>query len=309
MNNLKGFQDELKKTIVGQDQAVNVITTVIYKYLLKLHGRDFGLHFNSSTTLLLLGDSGVGKTFIIRSAAELTGLPFIELNAKSVCQEGWAGKSFIDMLEAELRRYPDGIKGGIIFLDEFDKMCTPNISSKGEDVNQSIQASILKYVEGFKLNDHTRVNTKNFLFVFAGAFVDLIKKENAKIGFVEEKKPKLTLQLLTESLINYGMLPEFAGRIQEFCILNKLTRKDYKQILQNKEFNLYKWNALLEKLDIQIKHLEDDLLDRAVKAKLGVRGLLQAVEELVTHTINKNIEEFDLNKLNPLYTKPLKEDE
>lgn len=306
MSNLKDFQQKVKQTVIGQDKAVDVVTATIYKYLLKLYGRDFGLHFNSSTTLLLLGNSGVGKTFIVREAADICGLPFIELNGKAICQEGWAGRSFIQLLEVELLMYPQNLKGGIIFIDEFDKIIVPNFSSHGDNVNHEIQSSILKYVEGSILRlTGTTIDTSKFLFIFAGAFNDLIKKEAAKIGFETEEQKQITLGTLTEALINYGMMPEFAGRIQEYCTLNKLTKKDYKQLLKNKEFTLHKWIELLKKLDINFKYVEKQVIDRAVKANLGVRGLIQSIEELVTKTINTNIDQIDLNKLDPLYV-PMK---
>lgn len=302
MINLKEFQAALNKRVIGQEDAVKTITTSIFKYIMKLNARDFGCFFTGATSLLLVGPSGSGKTYIAQQAADIIDIPYIEINSKSISQEGWHGKSFLDLIDTGLHQarfdFQRQVYGAIIFIDEFDKLCMPNISSGKDDVNYHLQATLLKYIEGMNvqlLRSHLDFN--KCLFILGGAFVGLELKTPKLIGFHDHVNKDV---LLTEALIKFGVLPELAGRLQEFSLLNKLTRDDYIKILNSEHFSLFKWKLTLAKLGLTLDYDIDFLIQYAEKTELGARGLHQAVEFLVTEFINKNIDTLDLEKFTVL---------
>lgn len=291
MLSLDVFQTELKKIVKGQDNACDVISTSIYKYLLKRHGRDHGIFFNTSSTLLLIGSTGCGKTFLVNQASELLGIPILEIQSKEISQGGsWHGESLKKLIEKH-----QTFGRGIIYIDEFDKIVQP-LQNDGQNYNQTIQNSILKVIEGISLE--TFVDTSQFLFIFSGAFIDL-QLTSTQIGFGNQSENKH----LEQALIEYGMLPELLGRIQEICILNDCTTEMYQEILESPSSNLIKYCALLNKLGLFIEYDSNDLIKEAERSNLGVRGLSRAIENIVTKTINQNQQEMDLEKFSPLYTK------
>lgn len=299
---LKFVQDELNKKIVNQQEGVQALTTVIYKHYLKIYGIDMGCFFTAPLSLLLHGDTGCGKTFLVKTTAELLNLPFIEVNCKSLSQEGWSGRPFVEVIKEGLveQGHP---RGGIIFLDEFDKLCHSNTSSGGDNVNYHIQTSILKYVEGMIFTDSrgNSINFNNWIFVFAGAFVGLKLNDGIKIGFNNKDSSN---KVLPTALIDYGLLPELAGRINNYAKIRTLDYNDYILILRHPESTLNLWTTMLKKLDIQVEidySKEKEMIDKAVDLKLGARGLLQEVEHYITSIINENIDKIDLNKFSPLY--------
>ncbi len=299
MIKLSDYQQRLKEIVKGQDNAIDTITTTIYKYLMKLYSRDQGIYFEGASSLLLVGDSGVGKTYLIKQAAKLSGLSMMEINAKSICQEGWHGKSFLEMVKNQTSNWK--YDGGIIFIDEIDKLCMKNESSNNDDVNYHIQAGLLKYIEGMQTD---WIDFNKCLFVFAGAFVglDIGKEPQKEIGFhtpiAEEKKH------LNEALTKFGMLEELAGRIQEKVILNKIDTRVFRDLLQTETFCLTQWTETLKKMDISLLVDYTSLIEEAQKSNLGVRGLIQAVEAEVTRAINQELHKVDLEKYSPLYCPP-----
>jgi len=320
MFSLQQYQNFIKEIIKGQDKAVNEISTVIYKYLIKLHMRDKGIYFNNPTTALLTGNTGVGKTFLAKTAAEIMSIPFIEINCKSISQEGWAGTSFKDLVINSIKEYQSNlpvlqrsITGGILLLDEFDKILKANTSSGGDNSNYHIQVGLLKYLEGYKLTDtpiqHSNIYThgfkledislNKFTILFAGAFTGLTTDIKSEIGF--DKTPSKISMI--DALIDFGMLPELAGRIQNHIKLKELTFDDFDGILQTEDFIYNKWLKALQYFNIDLSvNNNQDLIIRSLNRNLGVRGLIQEIEELVNNNINNNVELMDLEKLSIFYT-------
>jgi len=311
MKSLIELRKTLKQKVLGQDKSIDKFCTIYYKYLIKKYAPDFACEFNSSTICLFIGNSGVGKTYLVREAAKIFNIPIIELNSKAICQEGWSGKSFLNLIEEECIKLNSSIQKIdfnriIIFIDEFDKFVTPIYSSGSENISRTLQSTILKYVEGMNVNFKElkiQVNTKEWMFVFAGAFQDLKIKKNQSIGFNQSKQSE---EILLKDLENYGMLPELLGRIQEIIEFDEVTRKTYTKILNSEFFVLNQWIELLRRLDIKFLVPKEDLIDKAIQSDLGIRGLIQEVEYLITQQILKNAELIDLNKFSR--TESLKEE-
>lgn len=295
MKSLKEIQDYLNKAVIGQEDAVKSISTAVYKYLLKLRAKDFGVFFDSSTTLLLLGNTGVGKTYLTKILAAYLGLDFVEINAKEISQPGWYGQSLIKHLEIQL---PFNSTDAIIFIDEFDKILIPNYCSGGDDVNYHIQSSLLKSIEGQAIKERKgNFNTKNCLFILAGSFTGLKTEPQKQIGYSEEKAEGMALH---DALVEFGMLPEMAGRIQNTAKLRDLTERDYYSILNSDSFIYSHYKEVFKRLGIIEFCVKKELVDKALAKKLGVRGLIQEVEEYITTTMNSNLDNMRLEILNSL---------
>lgn len=294
MISLVELQKKLNEIVVGQEEAVNTLSAAMYKYLLKMYARDYGIYFDSSTTILLLGNTGVGKTYLARQLAEIFNISYIEINSKSLSQDGsWAGASFSDLVADQ---HLGNRRGAIIFIDEFDKILTANISSGGDDVNYHVQCSLLKYIEGFEIRHKgCNLHTKNCFFILAGAFVGLELKSEKQIGFNQQTTSTPELH---DALIKFGMVPELAGRIQNITQLVDLNEKDYFKLLNSEHFIYNKYRQILKKLGIAESMFRKKLVNVAIKKNLGVRGLIQEVEKYISDVILENKDYFDLNKLN-----------
>ncbi len=288
------LQEKVNSKVVGQEKAVKKITTAIYKHVLRKYAQMLDIEIETNSNLLLAGSSGSGKTYIVREAAKASQLPYIELNAKSISQEGWHGKSFIDQLKNNLDPTNPLWPGTIIFIDEFDKLCMPNYSSGGDDVNQHLQHSLLKYIEGMPIYlfgvDH---DTSQFLFVFGGAFSTLTNKKEPKanIGFNKHAHKEEEDTHFYQELIKFGMIPELAGRIRSVSVLNKFDKKMYKQVYNNEHFILNKWLELFKhfKLPSAIPNkVVNTAIKDAIKKDLGCRGFIQSLEDYIDDIINKN---------------------
>jgi ATP-dependent protease Clp ATPase subunit len=319
---LVDLQKEIKKLVIGQEKGCDEIAASLFKFLIQEHGRDFGYSKLSAHTLLLVGETGVGKTYTVRELCKLMSIKLLEINAKSICQEGWAGKSFKDLVAEAANLHPN-LSGGVIFVDEFDKLVVPNMTSGDDNANYHNQCTLLKYIEDTvihfnpTLSDISRnraicskpIDTSKFMFIFAGAFSDLKLIQKRQIGYLDEKKTKLAQierKEYLDAFIDYGMLPELAGRMKDFIILRKLDVNDYITILKSEHFISEFWGFMLCKLGIKLKFSSNKILEMAENASIlniGVRGLKQIVDDEVTKLMNDNAALVDLEKFSPLYFK------
>lgn len=287
MLSLIEMQERLKEIVIGQDEAIHDITSTVYKFILKLYARDHGIWFNNSTSILLLGNTGCGKTFLTKEVANLLDMCFVEINAKSIAQEGgWAGKNLPELIAENISSH---VNGAIIFIDEFDKLCWTNTTSGGGDHNLHVQANFLKYLDGFQLKHSERgtsklnLDTTRCIFVFAGAFSGMIE-DKLSIGFNQNKDSVK----IREALIKYGMLPELLGRMQTICELNPLTEATYRDIINNEHFIYHKYVSILKHIGINFQVEKESIVQAALKNNLGVRGLIQEVESKVTEVFHRN---------------------
>ena len=149
------YLEKIKKKVVGQDYVIDRLGTYLLKHLLKsiMLVKEPAVNHPSSC-VLLMGASGTGKTYITKTLCNEFNLSYIEINAKSITQEGWSGTSFIQALNDEIKAYPDPAThpGIVVLVDEFDKMCMPQDESKHINYHYIIQASILKYLDGMEVN-------------------------------------------------------------------------------------------------------------------------------------------------------------
>lgn len=288
----------LNKYVVSQDEAKKAVAVAVSQHLIRINT---GVNYKSN--LLLFGPSGSGKTEIARALKELN-LPLIEFNCSSLSPTGYIGESASSMIE-QLYYCAGGdinlTQNGIIFLDEFDKLAQ-GMGDKNEFKHKSIQQEFLKYVEGTEVTikidggqKQVVIDTSKILFIAAGAFVGLEnqfsdKKENViSIGMgpaqtpVAEINEKWQSKVTSENLMKYGLMPELVGRFPIISFVEKLTTKDFYQILTQAENSVIAQISNMAKA-INIKlYFSDELLnlwsEKASKLATGARGVRGEIEK------------------------------
>ena len=281
--------NEIKKTIKGQDEAVEKIATLIWIR--------YNLPMIDKTNMLVLGPSGVGKTAIFKKIKQILNIPLSIYSVTGTSQAGYKGHDIEEMLAQLYFDAGENIKlaeHGIVVIDEFDKIS--NNRENGEIGTTAIQNELLKLIEGCEravpLDNHTNINmdTSNIIFVGCGAFSNLFEQEVKKtntIGFgslPKEETIKKDIVIDTEVIIDKGgIIRELAGRLPVIIQLNDLNnnREVLKDILLNSdESNFRQIIMSLNSLGIEIENIDsvvDALVDDAINKKIGARGLVSSL--------------------------------
>lgn len=319
------IKEYLDKYIVGQDEAKKIISTSIYNHMITIAHPELPLRKNN---VLMVGPSGCGKTEIMRVLSRILPVPISFFDSSGVSQNGWKGdKKVIDAVQGLVLKSDDEIEAehGIIFLDEFDKMCRSNFTSSGDNVSQHIQGEVLAMIEGCDVKVplpqqgmvelETMINTKNILFICAGAFdgiEDIIKKERNKsagMGFtntLKEEKISIKAKDITKDIIiKFGVTPELAGRLTITTALNKLSREDMLNILTHCEDNVIDELSTIVKegYNCEIEwspEAFDKLIDKLCN-NVGARGLRTVVYEYINDILfelssKDNVEKILIDK-------------
>lgn len=278
----------IEQRIYGQKEAVKAAAMLLYNHV---HGR--------KRNLLFVGPTGCGKTEIWRVCKEL--YPQIRIiDGTMITQEGWKG-------EFKLENIFDGMdeqdaKNAIIVIDEFDKLCEPQIGSSGTNHSRSIQNGLLKFIEGTKLTSKD-IDTSEVSFVFCGSFEYLTemktdKEEEKSLGFgakLEKSEARLVYEkkIQPEDLVKYaGMRQEIAGRIGQIVQLSPMTAKDYKVILNDKRISPL--HQMEEQYNIKLtlsKATEEKLVQKAEETHLGVRYLRSRIQGMLDDVMFQDAEQ------------------
>ena len=314
----------LDQFIVRQDQAKAVLATKICTHFNRIrhaetHPDDQNqLVGRIKNNVLMIGPTGVGKTYMVKLIANKLGVPFVKGDATKFSETGYVGGDVEDLVRDLLREADDDIalaQHGIIYIDEIDKIASSR-NFVGADVSRTgVQRALLKPMEETDVDikvphdpismfqelerfrktgrrDKQSVNTKNVLFIMSGAFSDLTdiigrRLSRQEIGFGSRIKggqspDELLRQVRSEDLIQYGFESEFVGRLPVHAVLEQLSEADLFEILKNPNNPV----ILGKKLDfsaygIQVKFSEAALAvlaQRAYMEKTGARGLVSAIE-------------------------------
>lgn len=298
------IREYLDKYAVGQDKAKEVIANIMFihacriSYMLENKELPSDKAHIKVSNLLITGPSGSGKTFLIEKACECLDLPVLKINAKSLSNTGYVGQSLEDFFVTYQEKYGSHplVNYGIIFIDEFDKLCTKE--GKSDSWNRQLQYSLLKVVEGTSVDYETnkgrkvKLDTHNMLFVFAGNFEWMRERRNTQdknpMGFGGEKtSSEVPFQ---QELIENGVVREIMGRISSVVEIEDLSKKDYLNILNVSEDSIYSsYKKLLSFLGIKRNKLTKKRLDKVASdcAELGIgaRGLLALLDDAYSDKI------------------------
>lgn len=308
---IKGSLDEY---VVGQEYAKKVMSVAVYnhyKRVLTDNDTDDGVEIEKSN-MLMIGPTGSGKTFLVKTLARILQVPLAITDATSLTEAGYIGddvESVLSKLLAAADNDVEKAEHGIIFIDEIDKIAKKKNSSQRDVSGESVQQGMLKLLEGSDVEvpvgatsknamvPLTTVNTRNILFICGGAFPDLngIIKERltkqAAIGFGADLRDKynndkeILKKVTTEDLRAFGMIPEFLGRLPIVFTLQGMSEEMLVEILKEPKNAILKQYQKLLALDEVKLEFNDDALHaiakKALKKDTGARALRAIIEEFM----------------------------
>jgi len=329
------LESYLSKYVIKQSRTVEVLATKICTHFHRVklnHGETpVGLIKNN---ILMIGPTGVGKTYIIKLIADKIGVPFVKSDATKFSETGYVGKDVDDMVR-DLVSMTDGDIGiaefGIIYIDEIDKIASRG-GRMGADVSrEGVQRNLLKLMEETDVDlkaphdiasqmeaamqfqkagkiDRKKINTKNILFIVSGAFsgIDEIVERRMNlhtIGFGSGKEDGTKTSLVnirSEDLIEYGLESEFVGRLPIRVVLESLEAEDLYKILNSPKCPIIIGKKLdFKSYGIDIKFENDAMMllaERAYEEKTGARGLVSVLEDVLMR-FEKKLPSLGVNKL------------
>ena len=302
----------LDEYVVGQEHAKKVMSVAVYNHYKRVMSDDQdGVEIEKSN-MLMIGPTGSGKTYLEKTLARLLDVPLAITDATSLTEAGYIGddiESVVSKLLAAADNDVDKAEQGIIFIDEIDKIAKKKNTSQRDVSGESVQQGMLKLLEGSEVEvpvgansknamvPLTTVNTKNILFICGGAFPDLEKiikerlTKNSSIGFGADLKDKydqdktILEKVTTDDLRNFGMIPEFLGRLPIVFTLQGLNEEMLVKILKEpKNAILKQYQKLLALDEVKLDFDEDSLhaiARKAMKKDTGARALRAIIEEFM----------------------------
>ena len=303
---------KLDDYVVGQEYAKKAMSVAVYNHYKRVATDTMDDIEIEKSNMLMIGPTGSGKTYLVKTLARLLDVPLAITDATSLTEAGYIGddiESVVSKLLAAAENDIEKAEQGIIFIDEIDKIAKKKNSSQRDVSGESVQQGMLKLLEGSDVEvpvgansknamvPLTTVNTKNILFICGGAFPDLegiIKERLTKqssIGFGADLKDKydhdktILEKVTTEDLRNFGMIPEFLGRLPIVFTLQGMNEHMLITILKEPKNAILKQYQKLLALD-EVNLLFDDgaleaIAKKAMKKDTGARALRAIIEEFM----------------------------
>ena len=300
----------LDEYVIGQEYAKKVMSVAVYNHYKRVATDTMDELAIEKSNMLMIGATGCGKTYLVKTLAKLLDVPLAIADATSLTEAGYIGddiESVVSKLLAAADNDVEKAEHGIIFIDEIDKIAKKKNTNQRDVSGEAVQQGMLKLLEGADVEvpigansknamvPLTTVNTRNILFICGGAFPDLenIIKERlnkqASIGFYADLKdkydddPHILEKVTVEDLRSFGMIPEFIGRLPIIFTMNGLTEDMMVQILSEPRNAILKQYQKLLALDEVKLEFEEGALHaiaaKAMEKHTGARALRAILEE------------------------------
>ncbi len=306
------IKQKLDEYVVGQDHAKKVMSVAVYNHYKRVATGTMDEIEIEKSNMLMIGPTGCGKTYLVKTLAKLLDVPLAIADATSLTEAGYIGddiESVVSKLLAAADNDVERAERGIIFIDEIDKIAKKKNTNARDVSGESVQQGMLKLLEGAEVEvpvgansknamvPLATVNTRNILFICGGAFPDLdeiIKQrlnKRTSIGYSAELKDKydkeknILSRVTVEDIRKFGMIPEFIGRLPVIFTLEGLNRDMMVQILSEPRNAILKQYQKLLELD-EVELLFDQgaleaIADKAMEKETGARALRAIIEEFM----------------------------
>jgi ATP-dependent Clp protease ATP-binding subunit ClpX len=314
----------LDQYVIGQDEAKKVMAVAVYSHYRKMDKPKVDALEVAKSNVLLIGPSGTGKSLMCETLSRVLGVPFVTADATSLAQTRYVS----DEIEAILKRLVEKADGdlvraqrGIVFIDEIDKLKTKGQEARGVS-GEGVQHALLKIMEGsqVKLADGKYVDTSSMLFICGGAFVGLedIMAGSQTYGFISATEgdnqkilDRLNSRVKPTDLFQFGLIPEFTGRLPIIARFRDLSRDMLVRILvepKNCIYNQFREIFRHEGVELTIeRQVFQQIADLAIEYKTGARSLRGIFEELITPILYAVPDDPGIAKVEiaSLYTEPV----
>ena len=303
---------KLDEYVIGQDRAKKAIAVAVYNHYKRVATNTMDDIEIEKSNILMIGPTGCGKTYLVKTLARLLDVPLAITDATSLTEAGYIGddiESVVSKLLAAADNDTERAERGIIFIDEIDKIAKKKNTTARDVSGESVQQGLLKLLEGSEVEvpvgatsknamvPLVTIDTRNILFICGGAFPDLenIVKErltsHSSIGFSAELKDKydqdrnIVSKVTIDDLRAFGMIPEFIGRLPITVTLEGLNRDMMVRILKepkNAILRQYQKLLALDEVDLRFDDEALDVIaDKAIAKKTGARALRSIIEEFM----------------------------